>query len=146
MKPLVQPSRYSSRLVIIATLLLIMPVWLGARSESFQNHAAAPGSNQTVFLPLVSKDNSSLITLSIQLGIQNTEQGITLDSGGDVDTEVVTAGSPAVQARRTGNGTALPAKDGNSIPDYYMQFKVSDSALYAGLPSPRLLLSVEYLD
>jgi len=146
MEPGYRSDTLFQRLAIITALFLIIPSMLAGKPETVSPTGPLLETSQTVFLPLVSNNHSNLVTLSITLGSQNVEDGITLDSGGDVDTEVVTAGSPAVQARRTGNGAALPAQNGNSLPDYYIQFKVSDSALYAGLPTSRLRIEVEYLD
>lgn len=70
--------------------------------------------------------------------------GITLDHGGDVDIEVITAGDPAQQAARTGNGTALAASDGNSTVDSYMQFDIDDNLIHGKASHARI--EVEYLD
>jgi hypothetical protein len=146
MKPVNLTSNPSFRLAIIAVLLLITPAWLSVGYRPNPDPAQPLDPTLSIYLPLVTKSASSQVTLSIRLGAQNIEQGISLDYGGDWDTQVVSAGSPAVQSRRTGNGVALPAQDGNTIPDYYMQFKVSDAALYAGQPTSRLRIEVEYLD
>lgn len=84
--------------------------------------------------------------LSIQLGQANLEDGIALDQGGDVDSLVVATGSPAVEARSSGNGLALSAPDGNTTPDFYLQFQVDDQRLYAGRPTAQIKIEVEYLD
>lgn len=96
-------------------------------------------------LPVVMK-NFSFWKLTILLGQDNQEQGLSLDDGGDVDTEVVWAGSPSLEARRTGNDQALPSPDGNDIPDFYMQFDADDSVIFANAPGTRLAIEVEYLD
>jgi parallel beta-helix repeat protein len=85
-------------------------------------------------------------TLSIQLGRTNDEQGLFLDQGGDVDTEVSWQGSPLVETRRTGNGQVLPSPDGNQIEDRYMQFRADDRAILAGAPTTRLRVEIEYFD
>ena len=51
-------------------------------------------------------------TLSITLGSQNINNGITQDTGGDVDTIAVQVAG--VEARQSGNGTALASADGNN--------------------------------
>ena len=84
--------------------------------------------------------------LVILLGETNQEQGLYLDYGGDVDTEVVVTGSPAQEARRTGNGAALPSPNGNGVGDYFMQFHVADGAIHAGQPTTRVIVEIEYLD
>jgi hypothetical protein len=95
------------------------------------------------YLPHVTRD---LTQLTIQLGQDNVERGLALDSGGDVDTEVVWVGSPPTEARRTGNGAILPSGDGNDIPDFYMQFNADDGSIYDGWPTPHLRIAVEYYD
>lgn len=87
-----------------------------------------------------------LPTLSIVLGSVNQPNGVALDSGGDVDTSAVVVGSPPRDARATGNGQALPSFDGNSVPDWYMQFNVDNARLYAGVPTSRVRIEVDYLD
>ena len=76
----------------------------------------------------------------------HTANGLLLDTGGDVDTEVVSAGSPPEQALRTGNGTVLSAADGNSVEDYYMQFNIDDAFIYRSSPTSRVQIEIEYLD
>jgi hypothetical protein len=84
--------------------------------------------------------------LSIRLGATNLEDGLSLDSGGDVDTAVVSVGSPPQEARRTGNGVALPSADANTAPDNYMQFRVDDARLYGGEPTTHVALKIDYYD
>jgi hypothetical protein len=76
----------------------------------------------------------------------HTTDGLMLDSGGDVDTEIVSVGSPPEQAHRTGNGEVLPSGDGNRVEDYYMQFRVDDDFIFRGSPSSRVQIEIEYLD
>ncbi len=85
-------------------------------------------------------------SLSITLGETNNSQGITLDSGGDVDTKVVSVGNPAQAARESGNNTVLPSSDGNSTPDSYIQFNVDDKQLYGGKPTSHVRVEVDYFD
>jgi hypothetical protein len=86
------------------------------------------------------------VNLSITLGSNNVSLGITLDSGGDVDTMTVSAGTPAKEARQSGNGTALSSQDGNTIGDSYFQFNVNDSQLNKGAPTGHVRVEVDYLD
>ncbi|MEZ0395832.1 MAG: hypothetical protein ABWK53_05320 [Anaerolineales bacterium] len=65
---------------------------------------------------------------------------IALSSADDADTEIVGEG------RRTGNGRALSAADGNATPDSYIQFDISDAGLFAGQPTSSIRLDIEYLD
>ena len=69
-----------------------------------------------------------------------------MDGGGDVDTEVVWAGSPSLEARRTGNGQALPSPDDNEVHDLYMKFDADDAVIFANPPGTRLAIEIEYLD
>jgi hypothetical protein len=96
-----------------------------------------------VYLPFVA---SEYTPLSILLGQNNIERGIFLDEGGDMDTEVVSVGSPATKARRTGNGQILTAPDGNQAQDNFMQFRIDDSAIFAGVPTSRVRIEIEYFD
>jgi hypothetical protein len=84
--------------------------------------------------------------LAVVLRRENVEQGLFLDWEGDVDTEVVSVGSPPVEGRRTGNGRALPSPDGNQIEDYYLQVRVDDDAMYAASPTTNVRIEVEYFD
>jgi hypothetical protein len=74
------------------------------------------------------------------------EDGLFLDSGGDVDTEATVIGDPAIPVRITGNGQALLVPDENNVEDYYMQFNVDDEFLYAGSPTTYVQIEVEYFD
>ena len=88
----------------------------------------------------------TLPTLSIVLGATNTSDGIALAQGGDTDTQAVTAGSPAKEARVSGNGKPLTAQDGNTTPDSYIQFNVDDQQLNSGKPTEHVRVEVDYLD
>ncbi len=103
-----------------------------------------PALSRKVFLPIVLKQSPG--NLSIALGQHNIQQGLALDDGADVDTEVVWAGSPATEARRTGNGRALPSADGNDIADHYLQLRANDRFIYGGWPTTRVRVEVEYFD
>lgn len=99
-----------------------------------------------MYLPIVLRNWSAPTTLSIVLGREDFEEGLYLDHGGDVDTEVVTVGSPPVEVRRTGNGQVLPSWDGNQISDSYIQFRADDSIIFAGDPTTRVRIEVYYFD
>jgi hypothetical protein len=77
---------------------------------------------------------------------EDGEEGLYLDSGGDVDTEATVIGDPAIPVRITGNGQALLGPDGNIVEDSYMQFNVDDEFLYAGSPTTFVQIEVEYFD
>jgi hypothetical protein len=115
---------------------LHMP-WHGWNETDFRTRP------HTIHLPLITRH---LTQLTILLGQDNAEQGLTLDDGGDVDTVVVWVGSPQFEARQTGNGAALPSADGNTIPDHYMQFNADDGVLFDGAPTTRLRIEVQYYD
>jgi hypothetical protein len=72
--------------------------------------------------------------------------GLEMDTTGDVDTEAVVVGSTNEEARRTGNGQALPSDDGNDIGDHYLQFRVDDAFLFEGSPTSHVRIEVEYYD
>jgi hypothetical protein len=74
------------------------------------------------------------------------EAGITIDSGGDVDYELVEVGTPAQPAVKSGNGTVLSAPDGNDVADFYLQFQVDDDLMFEAQPTSRVQIEVEYLD
>jgi hypothetical protein len=123
-------------------LLVLTPVlWLLAACNVRTAPAAAtltptpvpPTATALPALPVMS-------VLSITPGLAEVGQHISLTSGGDVDTEIVSG------ARRTGNGRVLSATDGNTVQDSYMQFAVDDSVLFAGWPTPSLSIDIEYLD
>jgi hypothetical protein len=82
--------------------------------------------------------------LAITLGEQTSDNGITLDAGGDVDT--VMAEANGVEMRQSGNGAVLASADGNMVPDSFLQFKVDDTRMFAGSPTNHVHLEVDYLD
>lgn len=100
------------------------------------------GMQHSVYLPGVQRE----VPLSITLGSSNTQTNLYLMEGGDYDTAAVSAGSPPVSARRTGNGGILPSSDNNQVGDYYLQINAEDNAILAGNPTSRLRIEVEYLD
>jgi parallel beta-helix repeat protein len=124
-------------MLLSPSLLLTSAVGQGASSQIIDTQ------DYFNYLPIITSDYTPL---SILLGSVNIEQGIFLDSGGDVDTEVVTVGSPPTEARRTGNGSVLPSEDGNSDPDYYMQFRIDNNVIFEGAPTTRVRIDVEYYD
>jgi hypothetical protein len=91
-------------------------------------------------VPTVTPTPALLPSLSITLGATNQSAGISLDSGGDVDTVATSSG------RSSGNGRALSAGDGNTTPDSYIQFNVDDAQLFAGRPTRHVRVEVDYLD
>lgn len=71
---------------------------------------------------------------------------ITIESGGDYDYEVISAGDPERQAIQSGNGAVLASSDANTDADYYVQFTVADDFLFEAQPTSRIRIEVEYLD
>jgi parallel beta-helix repeat protein len=100
----------------------------------------------TAIPPTATSTPVVLPSLSIILGQTNDSQGIRLDQGGDMDTLAVAKGEPPIETRSTGNGMALGASDGNTIPDNYMQLNVDDKQLYGGKPSSHVRVEVDYFD
>ncbi|MGD9030485.1 MAG: hypothetical protein PVG25_11800 [Anaerolineae bacterium] len=122
--------------------------WAGAAVGRLlpMSEPTPPPLDHLVHLPVVLSSWTPPPILRIRLGQNNEEEGLFLDYGGDVDTEVVTIGSPPMEARRTGNGQALPSLDGNRVADTYMQFRADDSEIFAGAPTTRVRIEVEYFD
>jgi hypothetical protein len=109
----------------------------------------SPTSPFLTITPLVAAPETvsdSSVEITIQWTQGEAEDKLFLDSGGGVDTEVVSVGSPAVEARRTGNCQTLPSSDGNEEPDCVMQFRIDDSVLFAGSPTTLVRIEVEYYD
>jgi predicted amidohydrolase YtcJ len=140
-RPLELKMGISNRFIVISKLLLIMAIL-------FSYSACSPQVNDAEGNDLPedssSEDDSNLTVIQWVQG--EDETGLFLDSGGSSDTEVVTAGDPPAEARRLGNCEALPAADGNEEGDCDMQFLVDDEILFAGSPTTRVRIEVEYLD
>lgn len=101
-----------------------------------------PTITPLVDAPVIDTDSGT----TIQWVQGEEEEGLYLDSGNDVDTEVVTVGSPPVEARRLGNCTPLPSSDGNETNDCAMQFRIDDSVIFEGSPTTKVRIEVEYFD
>jgi hypothetical protein len=152
---LLRPARGLAARGIAAALLagaLLMPAGARVAGSPASSASAAPPSPADAsgvavrYLPLVTEDWRAPRTLVILLTRTPREHGLSLDYGGDVDTEVVQVGSPALEARRTGNGRALTSSDGNRVEDWYMQLRADNGAIFAGSPTRRVLVEVEYFD
>ena len=105
-----------------------------------------PGVETSTTVPITPTSAQSVLPLlEITLGKTNKPDGITLDKGGDVDTEPVSIGSPAIEARRSGNGQAISGV-GNNTPDSYLQFNVDDRQLMEGQPTSHVRIEVDYFD
>jgi parallel beta-helix repeat protein len=78
--------------------------------------------------------------------LDHTTSGLVLEAGSDADTKLVSVGSPPERALRTGNGRAMPASDGNTVEDYYMQFNIDDTFVFQSSPTSQAQIEVEYFD
>jgi parallel beta-helix repeat protein len=128
---------------IIGVMLLLTFLFLLSPTNTNSSPQAAISPAVFIHLPLIKND---FTRLAILLGQDNIEGGLFLDHGGDVDTEVVSVGSPLKGARRTGNGQVLPSADGNLVADYYMQFRADNNVIFKGVPTTRVRIEVEYYD
>ena len=126
--------------------IALVGVLTACQSESISTSTTVPTKNPTTKpSPTVEEIISNEpLELSITLGNQNINNGITQDTGGDVDT--ITVNLNSVEARKSGNGIALASADGNSVPDSYFQFNVDDDQMFAGSPTGHVRLEVDYLD
>ncbi len=131
-------------MLFITGILLVLPTVL-QKPVMGNPYTTVVSLTPTAFnhLPVITRDYTPL---TIVLGSEDTEFGISLGYGGDVDTEVVTVGSPPTRARRTGNGQVLPSEDGNLVPDYYMLFHIDNNVIFGGAPTSRVRIVVEYFD
>ena len=133
----------------IASLLLILTLLIiaGCKPQSQVMDETVPTlSVSPTTAPVGPVSELSDRSKEVVFEIDHISSGLTMDSGGDVDTEVVTVGEDQEQAFRTGNGRVLPSADGNKEEDWYMQFKVADYFIYEGSPTTHVRIEVEYLD
>ena len=72
--------------------------------------------------------------------------GLILDHGGDVDVKMVALGRTSEKVFITGNGDVMPVVDGNVDPDCAMRFDIDDELMFAGKPTPKVKIEIEYLD
>ena len=77
---------------------------------------------------------------------EHQSSGLILDHEGDVDVEVINVGESGEKAFLTGNGATLTAQDGNTDPDCAMRLDVDDELIFAGEPSTKVKIEIEYLD
>jgi hypothetical protein len=135
--PLLLPMSTSTPLSTALSTALSMPLSIVSSSTPRPTSTRAPIPTITPYtLP---------IELFISFDKSTNRKGLSLDYGGDVDTEtVVVSGSQAV---RTGNDKTLPSlQDGNTVRDSFMQFSVDDRIMYAGKPTTFVLIEIEYFD
>ena len=123
-------------IVIVALSACNMPTAVPATDTP----APIPATNTAV----VNTEIPAPPPLSITLGETNDSQGITLDRGGDVDTQAVSIGTPALSARSSGNGQVISG--GDTTPDSYIQFNVDDERLFGGAPTAHVRVEVDYFD
>jgi len=72
--------------------------------------------------------------------------GLILDHGGDVDVKLVVLGRTGEKVFVTGNGEVMQAVDGNTDPDCAMRFDIDDELMFAGKPTLKVKIEIEYLD
>lgn len=160
-----QFKRISLLVILVLAFIIALPACGGGVSTTTVEQAPAetstevqatsttePGATET---PVEEPTSISLpgtptkmeqVRTQVLYDYDHPASGLLLITGGDVDTEAISAGSPPEQALRTGNGIAVSAQDGNSIEDYYMQFNVDDAFIYSGSPTSRVKIEIEYLD
>lgn len=74
----------------------------------------------------------------------NIDRGLSLTSGGDVDSEIVMVGSR--QTWRSGSGQVLPSNDGNATPEYGLAFEIDDVLAYQIPLGSLVRIEVQYTD
>jgi hypothetical protein len=139
-------GRTKRRIGLIATMLLATVAAACTTSTSTPESsttAASLTSTSQVSTTLQGSTTSEAITAAVY-DAAGQDGGITIDRGGDVDFEVVSVGGE--RAVRSGNGAVLTAADGNGTADLYLQFSVTNDLIYAGRPTSRVRVEVEYLD
>ncbi len=126
--------------------IMLVVVLAACQSASISTSTTASAKDPTTKpSPAVEEGTDSKpLAVSITLGNQNINKGITQDTGGDVDTIAVQVAGG--KARKSGNGTALAATDGNGVPDSFFQFNVDDDQMFAGSPTKHVRVEVDYLD
>jgi hypothetical protein len=135
--------KYPGYLLVICIAASCSTRTVSTPSISTSNPVSTASNSPTV---TTTPSNIPLPSLSITLGITNDSHGILMDQGGDVDTKAESKGNPPVEIRSSGNNTVLPAVDGNSIPDSYLQFNVDDKQLSKGIPTSHVRVEVDYFD
>jgi hypothetical protein len=134
----------------IATALALLP--LLSLVAACGHEAAPPGDLAMPDLATTLPNDMAVgptlpLTISIHPGeTSSTADGLVLVHGGDTDTEIVSVGSPAVSAARTGNGVALASADGNVVKDSFVQLQFPDALLLAASPTTSVIVTVEYWD
>jgi predicted amidohydrolase YtcJ len=130
-----------------ASLMLFLTLFILAGCNSKNQDTQETSPPVDVSQPSASTElvvDPSGTPTEVVFDVDHTSSGLTLDSGGDADVELVTVGSN--QAFRTGNGQVVLAPDKNSDPDWYMEFGVDDDLIYAGSPTTQVQIEVEYFD
>ena len=109
------------RTIILALTFILLvacqPKTLPSLTAALPSSAPVSSAIPPTSIPVT--PTATPLDLSITLGTKVVGQGLSLDMGGDVDTIPVQVGNPAVEARQSGNGTALPSPDENKIADSF---------------------------
>ncbi len=153
------PNRRACTLSIFALMLFLIPLSCSEGPATIppgQAPTETPGEVQTATIepaatmppaqPTLAPTQAAGDPTQVVFDLSQTPQGLILDTGGDVDTETVSVSSPAAQVLKTGNGEALASEDGNTVQDSYVQFRIDDAFIFAGSPTTRVQVEIEYLD
>ena len=134
-----------SRASLCVVLLLVAGCTAGTSDTTTATtrppSTTSPAAGPTTVAPTTTTTTIAPLT-QLVFDLSGGDGGITIDSGGDVDYEIVEDGA----AIRSGNGGVVAAEDGNTVDDFYLQFQVDDAVIYAANPTTRLKIEVEYLD
>jgi predicted amidohydrolase YtcJ len=145
---MMEASKRANLAAIASLIILFISLALGGCNPQSQdiveaiptlNGSPTKGSTESGI------DQSGIVT-EVIFDFDHRSNSLSLDTGGDVDTEVVIVGDAQERAFRTGNGRVLPSSDGNTVQDGYMQFQVDDDFLFRGSPTSQVRIEIEYLD
>jgi predicted amidohydrolase YtcJ len=133
-------KRKSLQIFVFGTMILSL-LGCGVLTERNANNMVAAWTS-TASIPSIVEPE----ILKVVFDPTDQAEGLWLDSGGDVDTIIVSVGTQEELAVQTGNNQVLPADDGNIEKDAYMQFRVDDAFIYRGLPTSKVQIEIEYFD
>jgi hypothetical protein len=142
---MIQNKRASLLTTIVLILFLVqLACNLGGVPASEEQVSTEPQTTASKPPEEPAQDLTELI--QVQYDLDQPTNGLLLDSGGDVDTEVVSVGDPPEEVLGTGNGAVITAEDGNMVEDSYMQFRIDDALIFRGSPTSHAQIEIEYLD
>jgi predicted amidohydrolase YtcJ len=140
----VEKMKPTHRIVLLTIALLFLAGCSTGNQDMEETTPALDAAPTTA--PVESVSDQPDNRTEVVFDIDHRSDGLSLDAGGDFNTEVVAVGDPEEQAFRSGNGRALPSADGNTDSDGYIQFKVDDDFIYEGSPTSHVQIEIEYLD